>query len=188
MSRAHLLYRPEKSKIMEVTSLPVNPYNGMEIDYIADAEDNIIWRLRYRAAIIDAYKWVFMGGAPLYDEMDSSVALNTTGAFTDYSDSGPQIVLPYAGNYFCSWGGRVSHSGSGQGVQIALAATGLTPSGAGDPMFVQPAAANSSAASVSRSRVYNGISGTLKHQYFIGLAGGESARRWTSVQPIRVGS
>ena len=34
-----------------VTSLPANPVDGQEVDFLASATDGVIWRLRYRAGV-----------------------------------------------------------------------------------------------------------------------------------------
>lgn len=172
-----------------VTAVPTYGQHGDEIRLPAIPGDptSPIWTFYYNSLITDAYKWVFLNGAALFAERNSSVTLGTLGAFTDYSDALPVITLPYMGNYSVSWGALLSHSANGQGVFIHPSATGLTPSTAAAAYLGQATAAAGIAATPARSRSFTGISGVLKHQYFVGAAGGTAEGRWTQAIPIRIG-
>jgi len=84
--------------------LPVLPYDGQEIYYIADATNGVIWHLRYRAASASAYKWEFLGGSFLDSGFFGTA--NTIGGGSSYSTQltdGTAIVgisIALAGDYF----------------------------------------------------------------------------------------
>ena len=80
-----------------VTSLPSAPIDGQEIRYVADATNGVIWNLRYRAASSSSYKWEFIGGSPYRVGTTSSEATSST-TYTTLA-SGPQILIPLAGDY-----------------------------------------------------------------------------------------
>jgi hypothetical protein len=84
-----------------VTALPGNPVDGQIVDYLADAANGVVWRLRYRAASSSAYKWEFIGGGSLEKEQvatetSSSFAATTWGSV---SANDPQLTVPLAGDY-----------------------------------------------------------------------------------------
>jgi hypothetical protein len=89
-----------------VTSLPVAPYDGQEVYYVADAANGILWHLRYNAASASAYKWECVGApAALCAANESSVTLAVGVA-----DTANAIVLPLAGDYEVSWGACQTHT------------------------------------------------------------------------------
>src|SRR5262252_441821 len=83
------------------TSLPASPVDGQVIDYLADATNGVVWRLRYRAASSSSYKWEFIGGPPLHKEYlayesFASYQPNTWGGI---SANDPSVTVPLAGDY-----------------------------------------------------------------------------------------
>jgi len=64
--------RGPKTPILTALPAVTNADDGLEINYLADAANGIVWRLRYRAFQADgvtpnpsAYKWEYIGGPPL---------------------------------------------------------------------------------------------------------------------------
>lgn len=84
-----------------VTSLPSAPIDGQEIRYVADATNGVIWNLRYRAASSSAYKWEFVGGAPLSASTISGITgtISST-SFVSASGGNISVSLPLAGDYW----------------------------------------------------------------------------------------
>jgi len=80
------------------TTLPATPTDGQEYDYIADATNGVIWRLRYRAASTSTHKWEFVGGSPLQATWPNFGQLTLT-ANTWTRLGSVQIVCPLAGDY-----------------------------------------------------------------------------------------
>ncbi len=81
-----------------VTSLPASPTDGQEVNFLADATNGVVWRLRYRSASASAYKWEFIGGPPLTAEVLTQEA-RTGNAYGDTVTPGPDVVVPLAGDY-----------------------------------------------------------------------------------------
>jgi len=85
-----------------VTSLPANPFDGQEVYLQVDATNGVIWHLRYRAASASAYKWEYIGGAPLM--VETAAAAGPTNNQT-YTQIGPTLTVPNAGDYEITlWG------------------------------------------------------------------------------------
>lgn len=94
-----------------VSVLPASPYDGQEVLFqnTAMGNDGIIWRLRYRAAISDAYKWEFLGGAALYSEgAGGTVNGWPTGVWAPFTDPLPSVTLPLNGIYIADANTAVS--------------------------------------------------------------------------------
>jgi len=94
------------------TALPATPHDGMEIHFLADAVNGIIWRLRYRAASASAFKWEFIGGSPITAEslVDSSVVSSV--AYIQPTP-GVAVTTPLAGDYIVEHGtGGIYASGA----------------------------------------------------------------------------
>lgn len=83
-----------------VTALPGSPADGQEVYFQADATNGIYWHLRYRSGSASAYKWEFVGGAPLAVE---SLAISTVvGAVPNIwgvQTTQLNVTLPLAGDY-----------------------------------------------------------------------------------------
>ena len=79
------------------TSLPASPFDGQEYILVDSlTAPTYSWRFRYVAGIADAYKWVFIGGAPLnsaYDATDYAMGASYSTILP------PGITLPRAGIY-----------------------------------------------------------------------------------------
>jgi hypothetical protein len=81
-----------------VTALPATPYNGQIVDYLADATNGIVWRLRYRSASASTYKWEVVGGSALTAEVATGESRNNA-VYGDLTTVGPAIALPLSGDY-----------------------------------------------------------------------------------------
>lgn len=77
-----------------VTTLPSGPKDGMEINFLADATNGVVWRLKYRAGAT-SFKWEFIGGSALMSAAGGSVFPITGNG----SDAGVAFTLPLAGDY-----------------------------------------------------------------------------------------
>jgi microcystin-dependent protein len=105
-----------------VTSLPSSPADGQIVYYLADATLGLIWPLRYRAASASPYKWEAAGDCPpLYAE---SATLFTTASTTSV-DTGNQVTVPLAGDYWLSHGtGMLDNTGTGYAVTSIFTSAG----------------------------------------------------------------
>lgn len=95
---AKKLFQNQSGSVL--TALPSNPIDGQEIIYLADATNGVAWHLKYYQAMTGSYKWLFIGGHPLFDEVTTqdNIASDTYGALTGGS-TGPTVTVPLAGDY-----------------------------------------------------------------------------------------
>jgi hypothetical protein len=93
-----------------VASLPDSPYDGQEVNLLADATAGVVWHLRYRAASASAYKWEFAGGARLSAE----AAAELSTASGSYVDGGVAVTVPRAGEYEIELGAGFRNDGGWQ--------------------------------------------------------------------------
>jgi hypothetical protein len=84
------------------TTPPASPNDGDEWYLPADATNGVIWAFRYRSASASAYKWEFVGGAPMAAGPSGSMTI-ATGTPTDLT-GGPTVTLPRAGDYVIDLG------------------------------------------------------------------------------------
>jgi hypothetical protein len=81
-----------------VTALPASPYDGQEINYLADPTNGVVWRFKYRAASAATSKWECIGGSPLSVTIDTAETVATT-TFSGLTTDGPTITVPLPGDY-----------------------------------------------------------------------------------------
>lgn len=81
---------------------PASPVDGQLWTLPADTTNGIMWVFRYRAASASAYKWEFVGGAPL--ALDVSAAGSTSSAVSVDLAAVQAFTLPRAGDYRFTWG------------------------------------------------------------------------------------
>lgn len=93
-----------------VTSLPANPYDGQEVYYGAAPSSGVIWHLRYRSAASGSYKWEYIGGPPMYAEIDTAESRNN-GTFGALATAGPSVTVPLAGDYIVDLGSQMAGAG-----------------------------------------------------------------------------
>lgn len=180
----------ESSSVAEkVTSIPAAPYDGQVIFYQNTDMGNagVIWQLRYRAAIGDANKWEYVGGAPLYAEVatSSTRTANTYGALA--STTGPALLVPTSGIYIVHWGAMIEASGT-TGWRGRMSYEGsdtahVSAAGAGNA----GGSAEGAVASRARTDTFGG-GGTLTCTYKSDAGNSVAfAHRFMSLVPVRVG-
>jgi hypothetical protein len=86
-----------------VTVLPGSPVEGQVVDFLADATNGVIWRLRWRSAG-GTYKWEFIGGSPMFQEVDGTYSYRSFAAWVAPTveagaDAAPSITIPLPGVY-----------------------------------------------------------------------------------------
>jgi len=183
---------PLETRLPMLTALPQSPQEGQVISY--DAGDGLTWRFRYNNGSTSAYKWEFIGGSQLYDEVGTQQNITTTG-YNDLATVGPSITLPsLAGDYMIQHGAYLGQSvAAGQRTRMSFA-IGATAASDAWGAFVTGtgASANGDEASVARMTRATGVAaGALiraKYRIDVGAATPAYAGlRWISVTPIRVG-
>jgi len=172
------------------TSLPPTPFDGQEIYYVANSANGVIWHLRYREAAAGTYKWEFVGGSNLTNEINSLESPVSGGTWTDLPTVGPQVTAPLAGDYEIAFSARLgTTSGGWAGVapKIGAAATNDNDQaqllGAG---FTAGTEITVPAARIIRRNVPT-ASSVIKLQYYNGGGTTDFRYRTLTVRPIRVG-
>jgi hypothetical protein len=104
-----------------VGTLPVGPVDGQEVYYQVDAAAGIVWHLRYRAASASSYKWEFVGGGRLEAEVDGAASAPVSAqVYANFTPaSGPQIIVPLAGDYLLEYGCYTSPPANASGWMAA---------------------------------------------------------------------
>lgn len=92
----------------------LTPEDGDEVYLEVDATNGIYWHLRYRSASASAYKWEFLGGAPMTSEVATSES-TSSASYTDLATAGPTVTVPRAGDYIIQ--GFVGYSTGNAGAQ-----------------------------------------------------------------------
>jgi hypothetical protein len=180
-----------------VTNLPAGPVDGQEVYYLADSANGVVWHLRYRSASGSAYKWEFVGGAELSNEVVGDDSISS--AVTTYGDpvvaaggNGPSVTLPLAGDYRLHFGMRCfSNVVSFITGFMSLSYAGSTPTDA-DAVNVSNTSVQFERidVSVAREMRKNGLAaGTVAAKYRVTSTGSSFTigRRFLYATPVRVG-
>ena len=85
------------------TTPPASPADGDLWQLQVDAAAGIYWMFRYNAGSVSTFKWEFLGGAPLMDEV-AAIQSTASAVYADLGTVGPQVTLPRAGDYVESFG------------------------------------------------------------------------------------
>jgi hypothetical protein len=97
------------------TTLPGSPVDGQEA-ILVDSVTNpsYQWRFRYNAGSTSAYKWEFVGGAPLHGK-GGSIGNVTSGSGQVDLSNGPVLTVPRAGDYLLTTGIFCQQTGTPSG-------------------------------------------------------------------------
>lgn len=174
-----------------VSALPVAPYDGQEIDFIADAALGAVWRLKYRAGSASAFKWEFRGGASMYITSLPGGSLVAANGYAGLNANNLQMALPLNGDYEVDWRSFGQSDTVGSILQCGM--YGPTPD------FDAAAFANN-AALITANAIntgyqltgfmnITGLNGTrVIEQRFLTSAGTATfGRKYIRARPIRVG-
>ena len=130
----------------------------------AMATDGIVWQFRYRAGG-GTYKWEFIGGTPLFNEVTTGEArsANTYGALTT---AGPSIALPLAGDYLVEvrFGSNTANASEvGAAMSYDIGGTGAVDADAAWNQTQAPGY-NTSVARVRRKNALTAVTLTAKYK------------------------
>ena len=95
-------------------SLPASPSDGDEY-ILTDSltAPTYAWRFKYFAGITDAYKWVYLGGEPMYNEVGTAGVEGTSSTtYVVLTSAGPSLTPPRAGIYDVEIGAAMQPSAS----------------------------------------------------------------------------
>lgn len=95
-----------------VAGLPSTPFDGQEVYFqtVSMATNGVRWHLAYREAATGNYKWEFVGGGSIRDEVMTG---QTTASDTNVDLSGPTITVPLKGVYAYRAGAKALNDSTG---------------------------------------------------------------------------
>ncbi len=167
---------------------PGSPNNEDEWSMVADATNGVVWQFKYRSASASAYKWEFVGGPPMFSDVETGESLAST-TFVDLATVGPAITVPRAGDYLVAYGFQMTGGGAGgAGYMMSLSIAGASALDA-DGISTLPVITSNFGATTARTAIKTGLSATnvLLAKYRSSSATSATiARRWLTVTPIRV--
>jgi hypothetical protein len=168
-----------------LTALPSSPYDGQVIDYLADATNGVVWRLKYRAASASSYKWEYVGGPPLTAEVATQQSTTST-SYADLSTVGPTVTAALAGDYMVT----ISASVQAASAQNAKMSYAIGASAAGDADSINSyGSASVVEASDARTQLKTAIAAStaLTAKYKVSGGTGYFQYRYIAITPVRVG-
>lgn len=176
------------SRGVEVTNLPTSPNDGDEIYYVADAVNGVVWNLRYNASSASTFKWEFIGGSPLSQEILTSqtIAGGGGGNYQNLTTPGPDVTVPEAGDYDIEYHVMVGGGDDGVATKVSPKLGALS---ANDNDMVELSTTRTiSTGRTIRRTLSPGDLVRLQYALATGSASGASySRRSLFVRPVRVG-
>ena len=175
-----------------VTALPAAPYDGQEVFYVADGTNGVVWRLRYRAASASSYKWEYVGGPPLMNEVATGQTTTST-TYAALGTAGPSVTVPLAGDYSVEIGAGIQTGLAASCVTVMSYDIGGTGAVDGDGMLAYSAVTGGATVqqeqAAHRRMVKSALAAatalTAKYKTSAGTATFRS--RWMAATPVRVG-
>ena len=175
-----------------VSALPSNPADGEECFFQSAgmANQGDVWHLRYRATSPSAYKWEYVGGAPIHDNITTTE--NYASAATgDLATPGPSVTLPLAGDFDFAWGARIQMLVIVAGAEgwMHMSVAGGFPLASAAVASMVPTAQFGGGASTTEGRVTGLAAGALCRAKYQTQGGIQFSfgQRWMRVRPVRVG-
>lgn len=108
-----------------VNGLPSSPFDGLEVDFIVDEANGVVWRLRYRAGATGTRKWEFVGGSAV--RAASSAVKILTGSSQESAVL--TIPAPLAGTYEVRWRATINENLNAEPVFANVVVTGASSTG-----------------------------------------------------------
>ena len=168
------------------TSLPTSPVDGQEAILVDSlTAPTYTWRFRFNSLSSSAYKWEFVGGAPITVGPVGSMATTSTAwiALTN----GPTVALPRAGDYILQWGTR-GQAQNNVTADISARSWNGSVSGAGSTV-VTGGTSNYLTGNTAVTERWLGQAAATALSLQVALTAGGSAtyeKAWMSLTPVRV--
>jgi hypothetical protein len=168
------------------TSLPVSPVDGQEFVLVDSlTAPTFAWRFRYIAAKA-TNKWLFIGGAPLIAQVDTSDSFSSTSYANPSPNPGPSIAVPVAGDYIVGIGFNSTGVASGPIIYMSYD-IGATPA-SDDDWIGKPGATATAPGGESRFKKKSFGAVTVTAKYKAATTTTQLVdNRWMSIEPIAVG-
>jgi hypothetical protein len=169
------------------TAFPASPTNGETFTLVDSLTvPTYAWDFRYVASITDGYKWVFIGGAPLYTSVLGVQAVAAANVWTHpTAPSGPEWVAARTGEYEVAFSCTTTSGGAAiaAAMGVANASVGVTPVGA----TVTSSNDNSQYIGLSaRTRITLNAGQTMRAVHYVQVAGMQVQQRVLSIVPVRL--
>jgi hypothetical protein len=167
-----------------VTTLPSTPVDGQECYYVADAANGVVWHLRYRTAAVGAYKWEYLGGAPLAYSYYPTSNYNAPGA-PGANDTNCTVTPPLAGDYIVDFGVTANMGTANNSIAFSV----YNNSVRSDSSFIQGLPATAYTVLARRLRMNALAAATVLYLNYIAANGGVVTvyARSLAITPVRVG-
>jgi hypothetical protein len=171
-----------------VTALPGSPVDGQEVYF--RVADGVVWHLRYKAAITDAYKWEFLGGAPMLS-LSNGVTSNITviNTWQDGSNGAVSLTAPLSGIYDVAYGcAHAQPDQSSEVVDLGISIAGAAPVGGnGQPSVYSQTGASMRASMRGETRPTVAANAVVKIQQRSTGLNSAWRDRYLTMKPTRVG-
>jgi hypothetical protein len=163
---------------------PGSPVDG-DI-WIATAVDGngTRWMFQYNAGSASAYKWEFIGGAPVLSAVDGTETTTST-SFTDLATVGPSFTAVRAGDYLVN-GSAYFYNNAAFVTLTALKVGAATAMSLSLPLFASTAATQEFLAGARAPRVTAAANDVIKMQYRVTGGTGTFASRHLDIVPVRI--
>jgi hypothetical protein len=172
------------------TSLPASPVDGQEFTLVDSITNPTYqWRFRYNAGSSSAYKWEFVGGAPLalIGGAGSGSTASQYPTFVDISPTSPTFAVPRAGDWLASFVTNASNNTANANAMAGLSGTGTVIDS--DLIYAPSPFAGNKVTLVRTGTRLNGLAaGASIRIMFCAFSGGAAnyERCSMTVQPVRV--
>jgi len=168
------------------TSFPGSPADG-QVFILVDSTTSPTywWQFRYNANSSSTYKWEFIGGAPIYANIDTQESVTNT-SYADPTTPGPSITVPRAGSYEIAHGAHAQCAAANFAV-VSPKLGAATPQLA-DGAFAYNASAATEAA-VSHTIIKTLAAADVVKLQYSSLSGSAVAYfryRWLLIRPLRL--
>lgn len=167
-------------------SPPASPVDGQMWVFPADATNGVNWMFRYNAGSASAYKWEFIGGAPIYAAVTADESLGaSTGSWVNVTTIGPDVSAARPGDYRADVRARCNCANAGL-VHLGVANASVSSTAVGT--WASASLAAGAYADLAAQTSITGVSGgqTLRATYFSNIAAATYGLRSLTVTPVRV--
>lgn len=168
-----------------VTTLPTSPTNAQEVFYVADSTNGVVWHLKYRSASVSTYKWEYVGGPPMRNQVDTDSGTTST-TYTTLATAGPTVTVPLTGEYVVRFGCNVYNGTAGNSCLHSIDVGGGAVDADSASTYVDTL--NQGAAVMAcRSKTPLPASTAIVSKYRTSGGTGQFRWRWMEVTPVRLG-
>ena len=102
------IWYPSANATVIGTSLPASPYDGQPYILVDSVSaPTYRWSFQYNANSASTYKWEFIGGTAIQNQVDTQQNKAVGASFGALTTAGPIVTLPRAGDYDVVFGSTI---------------------------------------------------------------------------------